>query len=88
MAIVPLAVSEPSVFNNLCIFSQQLIIHKKLLFLKLYRWLALRLEIVGNLIVLFAAIFAVIERGRISPGVVGLSISYAMEVTFSYTDVV
>nr|CAB3219629.1 multidrug resistance-associated protein 1-like [Phallusia mammillata] len=45
------------------------------------RWLALRLEIVGNLIVLFAAIFAVLEKGKIESGIVGLSISYAMQIT-------
>ncbi|XP_078481138.1 multidrug resistance-associated protein 1-like [Ciona intestinalis] len=47
------------------------------------RWLALRLEIVGNLIVLFAAVFAVVEKnnGSVNAGVVGLSISYALQVT-------
>ncbi|XP_076819725.1 multidrug resistance-associated protein 1-like isoform X2 [Clavelina lepadiformis] len=45
------------------------------------RWLALRLQIVGNLIVFFAAIFAVVEKGHIEAAIVGLSISYAMQVT-------
>ncbi|CAG5119556.1 unnamed protein product, partial [Candidula unifasciata] len=45
------------------------------------RWLAIRLEIVGNLIIFFASLFAVIGRREISPGIVGLSISYAMNVT-------
>lgn len=40
----------------------------------------MRLEIVGNLIVLFAAVFAVMEKGKIESGIVGLSISYAMQV--------
>lgn len=46
-----------------------------------YRWLAIRLEIVGNLIIFFASLFAVIARREISPGIVGLSISYAMNVS-------
>ena len=49
----------------------------------LYRWLAVRLEFVGNSVVLFAALFAVIERGHIDGALVGLSISYALQVVLS-----
>ena len=45
------------------------------------RWLAIRLELVGNLIILFASLFAVLSRGTIQPGLVGLSLSYALNVT-------
>ena len=49
-----------------------------------FRWLAIRLESIGNLIILFAALFAVIEHNSgsrgIHPGLVGLSISYALQV--------
>ncbi|KAJ7306005.1 hypothetical protein JRQ81_010371 [Phrynocephalus forsythii] len=45
------------------------------------RWLAIRLEYVGNFIVLFAALFAVLTRHSLSPGLVGLSISYALQIT-------
>ncbi|XP_062521920.1 ATP-binding cassette sub-family C member 3-like isoform X2 [Corticium candelabrum] len=46
-----------------------------------YRWLAIRLEFIGNTIVFFTALFAVIERGSLSAGIVGLSISYSLRTT-------
>ncbi|XP_076064714.1 multidrug-Resistance like Protein 1 isoform X2 [Oratosquilla oratoria] len=45
------------------------------------RWLAIRLETIGNVLTFFAALFAVIGRGELSPGIVGLSVSYALSVT-------
>ncbi|XP_045932388.1 multidrug resistance-associated protein 1 isoform X1 [Micropterus dolomieu] len=49
------------------------------------RWLAVRLEFVGNFIVSFAALFAVMARESLSPGIMGLSISYALQLTASLT---
>ncbi|KAF6719853.1 Multidrug resistance-associated protein 1 [Oryzias melastigma] len=49
------------------------------------RWLAIRLEFVGNCIVSFAALFAVLARENLSPGIMGLSISYALQLTASLT---
>ncbi len=45
------------------------------------RWLAVRLEMVGNLIIFCSALFAVVYKDSISPGLVGLSVSYALSVT-------
>ncbi|XP_026732665.1 multidrug resistance-associated protein 1-like isoform X2 [Trichoplusia ni] len=45
------------------------------------RWLGIRLEIVGSLVIFFAALFAVIGRESISPGLAGLSVSYTLEIT-------
>lgn len=43
------------------------------------RWLAVRLEMIGNLIIFFAALFAVLEKDKM-PSLVGLSITYALQV--------
>ena len=68
----------------------------KLVYIFLFcRWLAIRLEFIGNLIIFFAALFATIQRNhadefnlRISPGLIGLSISYALQITQSLNWVV
>ena len=44
----------------------------------------MRLELVGNLVILFAALFAVISRDSIDSGLVGLSITYALQVRFFF----
>ncbi|XP_065338923.1 multidrug resistance-associated protein 1 isoform X7 [Cloeon dipterum] len=45
------------------------------------RWLAVRLEMVGNLIIFFSALFAVLGKDTMSAGLVGLSVSYSLQIT-------
>ncbi|XP_026676748.1 multidrug resistance-associated protein 1-like [Diaphorina citri] len=45
-------------------------------------WLAVRLETVGNLITFSAALLAVLSKETLNAGLVGLSVSYAMQVEF------
>ncbi|XP_067393213.1 ATP-binding cassette sub-family C member 2 isoform X2 [Emydura macquarii macquarii] len=45
------------------------------------RWLAVRLEFVGNLVVFSAALLAVIAKDSLGSGMVGLSISSALNIT-------
>ncbi|KAG0378501.1 hypothetical protein BGX24_003626 [Mortierella sp. AD032] len=45
------------------------------------RWLQIRLECLGSVIVLAAALFAVLARDSLNPASAGLALSYAMGVT-------
>ncbi|KAH0631882.1 hypothetical protein JD844_019776 [Phrynosoma platyrhinos] len=45
------------------------------------RWLATNIEFLGNGIVLFATLLAVINKPRLTPGLVGFSISCALQIT-------
>lgn len=45
------------------------------------RWLGLRLEFVGTCVVFGSALFAVVSRSSLAAGLVGLSITYALQLT-------
>uniref|UniRef100_A0A6G1SHL7 ABC-type glutathione-S-conjugate transporter n=1 Tax=Aceria tosichella TaxID=561515 RepID=A0A6G1SHL7_9ACAR len=45
------------------------------------RWLAIRLEFLGFIVVLTAALIAAVSRGLISPGIAGLTVTYSLTVT-------
>ncbi|CAL1286915.1 unnamed protein product [Larinioides sclopetarius] len=47
----------------------------------LNRWLAVRLQFLGNTVVFIAALLSVIQRKNFSPAIVGLTLSYALSVT-------
>ena len=50
------------------------------------RWLAIRLEFIGGLVILAAAGFAIVAVARgadLKPGLVGLAMSYALQITSS-----
>lgn len=47
------------------------------------RWLAVRLEMIGNLIIFFAALFSVLGREDQNAGLVGLSVTYSLQVNLS-----
>lgn len=45
------------------------------------RWITVCLELLGNIIVLSAGLFAVMERESLDPGIVGLSLSCALQIS-------
>ncbi|XP_066905610.1 multidrug resistance-associated protein 1 [Halyomorpha halys] len=47
------------------------------------RWLTIRLQMIGNIIVFISALVTVINKDSLSPGIVGLMISYALQTTQS-----
>nr|XP_060626494.1 ATP-binding cassette sub-family C member 2-like [Anolis sagrei ordinatus] len=47
------------------------------------RWLAIRLEFLGNLMVFFAALFTMFAGSKMDSATMGLSISYALNITQS-----
>ncbi|KAJ3095768.1 hypothetical protein HDU97_006554 [Phlyctochytrium planicorne] len=45
------------------------------------RWLGMRLEFIGNILVLSTSLFSVIQRDNVSAALSGLSLAYALQVT-------
>ena len=47
------------------------------------RWLLINIKMLGNLVAFFTSIFCVIGKGHISPGILGMVVSYAIQVGLS-----
>ena len=44
------------------------------------RWIGVWSEFIGDLIIFFTALFAVLGRESLNPGLIGLSLSFALQV--------
>ena len=44
------------------------------------RWLACRIETLGNIVIFFTAFFIILAEDKISPGIAGLALTYAIQV--------
>ena len=47
------------------------------------RWLAVRLESIGSLIIFTASLVATFQRNNLDAGLVGLALAYALNVSYS-----
>jgi ABC-type bacteriocin/lantibiotic exporter with double-glycine peptidase domain len=69
-------------YDNFC---EKLDLHIKCKYHSLVsgRWLSMRLEILGNIVILAAALLGVLakEYGLVTAGVIGMSVSYSLNVT-------
>jgi ABC-type multidrug transport system fused ATPase/permease subunit len=45
------------------------------------RWLAVRLELLGGVLILVCSLFVVVAKGVITPAAAGLSLSYSLQIT-------
>ncbi|XP_066924409.1 multidrug resistance-associated protein 1-like [Clytia hemisphaerica] len=52
------------------------------------RWMILNVKMLGNFVAFFAALFCILEKGKISPGILGLCVSYAIQMTQSLISLV
>uniref|UniRef100_A0A7M6DQB9 ABC-type glutathione-S-conjugate transporter n=1 Tax=Clytia hemisphaerica TaxID=252671 RepID=A0A7M6DQB9_9CNID len=52
------------------------------------RWMLIQIKMLGIFVALFTAIFCVMEKGNISPGILGLTVSYAIQMTQSLISLV
>ncbi|CAG2062175.1 unnamed protein product [Timema podura] len=67
-------ISEEKVdFNQMCVFPN----------ITSNCWLSVRLELIGGFITFFTSLFAVLGRETMNPGLVGLSVSYALQITMT-----
>ena len=51
------------------------------------RWIGVWSEFIGDLVILFSAFFAVLGKDALSPGLVGLSLSFALQVVIMHCHV-
>nr|QNH67942.1 ATP-binding cassette transporter subfamily C member 1 X3 [Brachionus plicatilis] len=49
------------------------------------RWCSIQIEFLANILILFACIFGVLAKGSISPGLIGLSITFALNISLNLT---
>jgi ABC-type multidrug transport system fused ATPase/permease subunit len=52
------------------------------------RWLGIRIELIGAVIVLASSLFAVLGRFTLDPALVGLSISFSLQITIGFLMIV
>ncbi|KAI8867045.1 hypothetical protein GQ42DRAFT_150094 [Ramicandelaber brevisporus] len=49
------------------------------------RWLAVRVDLISNLLLFSVAVIVIILRGKIDPGVAGMVVSYSLQITGNFS---